>query len=163
MNYTYCPNCGEKLTTKLCGDEGMVPYCEKCDKVYFNFSQPCVICLIADENNNIALIKQSYVSEKYICVAGFLKQAETAELAAAREVNEETGLDVLSVKYLNSYFYEKNDLLMLGFVCSVKRSDFLLSEEVESAKWFSVDEAYEKLRTGSIGKVLLNDWIGFIR
>jgi NAD+ diphosphatase len=119
--------------------------------------------LIADENNNIALIKQSYVSEKYICVAGFLKQAETAELAAAREVNEETGLDVLSVKYLNSYFYEKNDLLMLGFVCSVKRSDFLLSEEVESAKWFSVDEAYEKLRTGSIGKVLLNDWIGFIR
>jgi NADH pyrophosphatase NudC (nudix superfamily) len=47
---------------------------------------------------------------------------------------------------------------MLGFVCTVKRNDFKLSEEVESAKWFNFDEAYDKLRTGSIGKDLLNDW-----
>lgn len=31
MRFTYCPYCGEKLTKKEIGDEGLVPFCEKCN------------------------------------------------------------------------------------------------------------------------------------
>lgn len=30
MHFTYCPHCGTKLTGKEIGDEGIIPYCEKC-------------------------------------------------------------------------------------------------------------------------------------
>ena len=159
MTFQYCPSCGEKLIQKECGDEGLIPFCVTCRKPLFSFSYPCVICLIVDENNQIALIKQSCVSEHYICVAGYVKQCETIEETAKREVEEETGLGVINVKYLNSYYYEKRDNLMFGFVCIVEHSDFSISGEVDSAVWFSIEEAEALLRQGSIGKNLLRDFL----
>ena len=159
MKFSFCPDCGSKLLEKECGDEGLVPFCPQCSKPLFSFSYPCVICLVTDENKQIALIKQSYVSDRYICVAGYVKQGETIENTAKREVEEETGLKVKSVKYIKSYYYQKCDNLMFGFVCHVNHSDFILSDEVESAKWFSINEAQELLRPGSIGKDLLKDYL----
>lgn len=160
MIFLFCPQCGDKLThNKTFGDEGIIPFCEKCRRPWFGFSYPCVICLVIDKDNNIALIKQSYVSDSHVCVAGYIKEGETAECTAKREVFEETGLNVLSLKYINSYHFKKNDNLMLGFVCLVKKDDFSLSCEVDSADWFTLDEAKLRLRTGSIGLRLLNDYL----
>lgn len=30
MKYTYCPHCGDKLMKKEIGDEGLIPFCERC-------------------------------------------------------------------------------------------------------------------------------------
>jgi NAD+ diphosphatase len=159
MKYTYCPKCGEKLTKKSFGDEVDVPFCEKCKCPHFDFSQPCVICLVVDPDNKIALIRQSYVSDKFVCVAGYMKQGETAEGTAVREVKEETGLQVLAAQYVKSYYYSKKDMLMLGFVCRVEKGNFALSNEVESAEWFTVEEARGCLQQGSTAMELLNDWV----
>ena len=159
MTFQYCPNCGEKLIQKEIGDEGLIPYCNSCNRPFFPFSYPCVICLIIDHENHIALIKQSYVSDRYICVAGYVKQGETVESAAKREVEEEIGISVLSAQYINSYYYEKSDNLMCGFVCTVDRADFHISCEVDSAQWFSLEDAEKHLRQGSVGQDLLRDYL----
>ena len=124
MTFQFCPDCGKKLIQKECGDEGLIPFCDVCNKPLFSFSYPCVICLITDQNNHIALIKQGYVSNRYICVAGYVKQGETIEETAKREVEEETGITVLSAKYIHSYYYEKRDNLMFAFVCTVEHANF---------------------------------------
>lgn len=159
MEYLHCPICGEKLIKKPIGDEGHTPFCKTCDRPWFNFSYPCVICLCVDENENIALIKQSYISDRFICVAGYVKQGETIETAAKREVEEETGLSVLGVDYVNSYYYEKRDNLMFGFVCRVKNGPFNLSGEVDEAEWFTLENADALLRQGAIGQDLLHDYL----
>ena len=41
-------------------------------------------------------------------------------------------------------------MLMLGFCARVKKSDFVLSDEVESAVWVPFDEALSLIREGSI-------------
>lgn len=159
MKFEFCPKCGMKLTPKTIGDEGLVPYCTKCERPWFSFSYPCVICLVINENNEIALIKQSYGEDRYVCVAGYIKQGESAEECAAREVKEEIGLEVQSVRYISSYSYEKRDNLMLGFVCFVKSCDFTLSCEVDKAMWFTPEEADEKLKNANIAHRLLMDYL----
>lgn len=163
MKLNYCPTCGAALQGRVLGDEGVVPYCETCSRPWFSFSFPCVICFVVDDGGNIALIKQSYVSEHFVCVAGHIKQGETAENTAAREVEEELGLQVLGVKYLSSYYFEKHDDLMLGFVCRVNRGSFNLSCEVEEARWFTAQEADRALRAGSVAHRLLDDYLASVR
>lgn len=159
MQLTYCPQCGLRLNGKNIGDEGSVPWCDSCSRPWFGFSYPCVLCLVVDEKCRIALIKQSYVSEHFVCVAGHVKERETIEETAAREVSEELGLTVTDVRYIASYYYEKHDDLMLGFVCRVVNSEFALSCEVDSARWFTLAEALNALRPGSIGSRLLERYI----
>ena len=50
--------------------------------------------------------------------------------------------------------------LMLGFVVRVNKSEFSIQpEEVESAAWYSIDEAKYELSKGMTGKDLLRDWL----
>ena len=160
MDFTFCPQCGEKLFPKVCGDEGETPYCNSCNRPFFPFSYPCVICLCIDgDSSEIALIKQGYVSENYVNVAGYVKRGEIPENTAVREVKEEIGLDVVSVSYAGSWYHAKSDNLMLGFVCKVKRGELILSPEVDEACWFPVEKAREILRRDSIGMSLLEKYL----
>lgn len=158
MDFIHCPVCGEKLGGRQIGDEGIVPYCESCKRPWFPFSYPCVICLAINEDNEIVLIRQTYATTRFVCVAGFISHGETAENTVVREIGEEIGLDVLSVRYVGSYYYEKNDNLMLGFAVRVRKAPFRLSEkEVETAQWFSVEDAEKELSKGTTGICLLRD------
>lgn len=160
MQFSFCPDCGAALTPKSIGDEGMVPFCDACSRPWFSFSYPCVICCVFNETEDrVLLIRQNYVGDRYISVAGYVKQGETIEETARREVKEETGLTPCSVQFVKSYFYEKRDQLMFGFAVRVKAGEIALSCEVDEAKWFSVAEALQRLREGSIGIQLLEDYL----
>lgn len=159
MTFRHCPDCGAQLIRHEGGPKS-APYCEGCRRAWYPVSLPCVICLVVNEYNEIALIKQTYATENKVCVAGFIEQGETAEQAASREVREETGLEPVSVRYISSYYYEKSDDLMLGFLVRVNKSEFSIQpEEVESAAWYSIDEARYELSKGMTGKDLLRDWL----
>ncbi len=155
MQYIHCPQCGARLTAKEIGDEGLVPFCESCRCPWFSISTPCVICLLHDGAGSIALIEQTYGTKGFKCVAGYLKAGETAEECVHREISEETGLEVTFLTYLRSWYHDRGDNLMLGFVCKVERGDFALSGEVASARWFTPEEAHAALREGSIAQQLL--------
>lgn len=154
MIFRHCPQCGKKLILKEIGDEGEVPYCPDCTRPFFSFSYPCVICLVTDGAGQFALIKQGYVSERYVFVAGYVQRGETLEAAAAREVEEETGLKVRSVKYLESFYFERDDNLMAGFEVTVEHGDFSLSREVDSAEWFGEEKVGGLLVNSNVCKAL---------
>ena len=70
----YCPECGNKLILKKAGDDGDIPYCQKCQKYFFNKFSVCVIALVVNEFNEIALLKQLYLSDKYCTFpAGYMQ------------------------------------------------------------------------------------------
>ncbi len=151
MHFIYCPHCGNKLIDKEIGDEGMIPYCEACRVPLWDMFSTCVICAVVNELNEIALIKQQYVSAtSYVCVAGIMQLGENAEETAIREIEEEIGLNVEELQYIRSYFYDKKHMLMLGYRANVKKADFALSQEVDSVAWIPLTDALSKLREGSI-------------
>ena len=95
MRYLYCPRCGRKLTPRPAGDDGLVPYCDDCGQYWFDSFASCVIVLVANEFREIAMLRQSYLSDEYWSyVAGFITPGETAEQTAFREVREELGLEL---------------------------------------------------------------------
>lgn len=151
MKFTYCPHCGSKLIRKEIGDEGLIPYCDSCKVPLWDMFTTCIICAVVNEENEIALIRQNYVSTtNYVCVAGVMKLGESAEECAAREIQEEIGLHVNNLEYIGSYPYLKKEMLMIGFKATVKKDEFRISSEVDSVKWFPLSEAPRQLREGSI-------------
>ncbi len=58
--------------------------------------------------------------------------------------------------YIYSCSYLKEEMLMLGYKAVVKKADFILSGEVDSARWFKAEEALSRLREGSIAWQLVS-------
>ncbi len=160
MKFVHCPHCGDKLIPKNIGDEGLVPFCNICDRPVFNIPYACTITLVVNELREVALIKQSYVSQSnYVLVAGYIKSGESAEETAAREAQEEIGVIPHTIQYVKSYYYEKKDMLMLGFVALADKCNLSISVEVDEAEWFTMEEALTMLKDGSIAIQLLKDYI----
>ncbi len=161
MRFKFCPHCGSELIDKEIGDEGMVPFCENCDKPWFDTFSTCIIALVINEYEEAALLRQDYISAKYYnLVSGYMKPNETAELTAEREISEELGLNVDSLTLTGTYWFDKKDMLMIGFTAKAKKSEFKLSDEVNSARWVNVRDAIGMVHPkGSVSYALLEKYI----
>lgn len=146
MHYIYCPQCGKKLIAKAAGDDGDVPFCNSCGTYWFDTFPCCTITLVANECNEIALLRQDYMSSKHAnFVSGYITPNETAEENALREVKEELGITAERLEYAGTYWYDKKGLLMHGFIAFAKKCDFTLSDEVDFAEWVDAKAALEKM------------------
>ena len=162
MRFKYCPDCGARLSEREIGDEGVVPYCESCEKPWFPLFSTCVIVLITTvSGDEVLLLRQNYISTRYFnLVSGYMKPGETAEETVIREVKEEVGLDVLTVEATGSYWFEKKDMLMLGFIGRVEKAPVKLSSEVDRAEWFPAGEAPGLVHpAGSISHTLAEEFL----
>lgn len=138
----YCIQCGKSLTNKAVGDEGEQRYCSDCGKFYFDNPTSCVIAAIIDENNRVLLLKQNYISKSnYTLCSGYLKKGDTLEETVVREVFEETGQQVVSCEYVQSYYFAPKNLIMAGFIAYVKADAFGASNEVDELLWADLDKA----------------------
>lgn len=142
MDLNFCTQCGKPLTYKLIGDEGEQKYCDHCNKFYFDNPASCVLVTIINDNNQVLLLKQNYISTKnYTLCSGYLKKGDTLEETVAREVFEETGQRVISCEYVQSYYFAPKNLIMTGFIAYVKAREFGDSNEVDGLVWVDLDKA----------------------
>ena len=161
MRFRYCPDCGEKLTLKQLGDEGGVPFCKKCGKPWFEMFPSAVIVLVVNEDGEAALLRQSYISNKYCnLVSGYMKPGENAEETARREVAEEIGIELDELRLVGTYWFAKKDMLMIGFIGRTTDGEFTLSKEVDSAEWVSAGKAIKLVHPkGSVSYALLDEYL----
>ncbi|MBE6939935.1 MAG: NUDIX domain-containing protein [Ruminococcaceae bacterium] len=142
MHYIYCPKCGNKLQPRQAGDDGAVPYCESCSRYWFDSFSNLVMVLVYNEQDEIVLTRQGYLSQQYAnLTSGYIQPGESAEEAAAREVREELGFAVQKLTFAGTCWFEQSDMLITGFAAYVPKQDFCLSEEVDSAQWVPYEEA----------------------
>ncbi len=151
----YCMHCGTKLTEKYLEDEGMIPYCPNCQEFRFPVFNTAVSMIVTNHaHDEICLIKQ-YNKDSYILVAGYVNKGEDAEDAVCREVKEEMDLDVDEVTFNHSHYYAKSNTLMLNFTAVVKNQDAHPNHEIDSYRWFSVEDARKNIRDGSLAESFL--------
>ncbi|MDE5653987.1 MAG: NUDIX domain-containing protein [Clostridia bacterium] len=157
MRFTYCPDCGKKLITKPIGDEGNIPYCEDCQRPLFDMFSSCVIVLVTDGKGQVVLLNQNYISTKYFnLVSGYIKPKETAETTAYREVKEEVGLDLTSLQFVGTYWFDKKEQLMIGFIGKTDTKELTLSGEVDGAQWVDAKQALSMVHPkGSVSYALI--------
>lgn len=152
MRYIYCPKCGTKLTEHEAGDEGKVPYCTECDKLWFDTFSCCSIVLVANEYNEIALLRQNYMSDKYTTfVSGYITPGETAEQCAYREVKEEIGVELESLENCGTFWFERMEQLMHAYIGKAKKCELKLSQEVNEAEWTKAEDVINTIFPDSPG------------
>lgn len=158
MRFIHCPECGERLISRDLGDDKDVPWCVRCGKPWFDMFPSCVIVLVYNDNNEVLLLNQGYISTQYRnLVSGYMKPGESAEETARREVLEETGIKVDSLDFAGTYWFAKKQMLMIGFMahCSDSSHSLRLSLEVDGADWVQSDEAPNLVHPkGSVSHIL---------
>lgn len=164
MKFDYCPLCGEKLELKDSWDEGMVPYCNKHDMMFFDLPKPCVVVAVV-KGGEIILLKQSYIyKDSKVLISGYVGVDEEAEQTVYREVKEETGIIVKNIKYLGSDFVRGKELLMLTYLAYYESGEIKKSTEVEGAAWYNIEDALYELNEDKVGKRVVRkvlDEIGY--
>ena len=139
-------------------NEGVVPYCPKCEQYRFPQYNVAVSMIVVNEEKDEILLIQQYGRPSYILVAGYVSRGESLEDAVAREVREETGMTVSHMKFNRTQFFEKSDTLMCNFTAFVKDSSELdPNYEVDSYAWFTRDEARANIRPNSLAEHFLVD------
>ena len=142
MRFQFCPHCGSRTVPREIGDEGLVPWCDSCKIPLFPMFSTCIIALAVNEEGEVALLRQGYLSSQYhVLVSGYMKPGESAEVCAAREIREELGLEVSRLVLTGTYWLEKKDMLMIGFLARVQKKNFRLSQEVDQAVWLDPQQA----------------------
>lgn len=142
MDFKYCPDCGEKLVGRELGDEGLVPWCERCHKPWFPMFASAIIALVYNEYGEVLLLRQGYISTQYAnLVSGYIKPGENAEETSIREIFEETGQVVEELTPVLTNWFAKKDMMMLGYFAKVNKRELKLSVEVDSAEWVKAEDA----------------------
>ncbi|WP_405379160.1 NUDIX domain-containing protein [Phascolarctobacterium sp.] len=142
MHFTYCPQCGNKLGKCEFGDDGFVPWCENCHQPFFDIFPIVTVTMVVNELGEVALLKPKYMTDKYYnFIAGYIKPGEQAEVCAAREVEEEIGIEPHDLQFMCSQWIEEQQLLLVGFAAHATKGQFTLSQELDKAEWVPAEDA----------------------
>ena len=158
MEMNYCIHCGTRLTFREHPTDGQIPYCESCGDYRFPVFSTAVSMLVMNPEKTRILLITQYGRPHFILPAGYVDKGESAEHAVRRELDEELGMIPLSVRYLNSHYYEPSETLMLNYIVTVKEAEPQPNWEVDSWRWFSIGEARKIVRPGGLAERLLADW-----
>ena len=156
----YCRNCGEKLALRFCENEGLIPYCNRCENYMFPQFSVAVSMVVTNRAQDKILLAKHVEDEDFILFAGYIKKGENAEKTIPREIKEELGLNVVKAKYTSSRYHAPKEILMLNFIVVVEEQPIKLKEdEIAQARWCSFEEAAELIRKGTTAEYFLQNAI----
>ncbi|MFN0192690.1 MAG: NAD(+) diphosphatase [Aestuariivirga sp.] len=136
---SFCSNCGAKLEI---ADAGYRRHCSACEADHFPRTDPVVIMAVVSPLGILLGRQSSWLPGMYSALAGFVEPGETLEEAARREIFEEAGIPVGDVRYVASQPWPYPSSLMIGLIGEALDTTIKIDEsELETARWFPVDEA----------------------
>jgi NAD+ diphosphatase len=134
----HCVVCGGALRTE---DGGFAKVCGECETRTFPRTDPAVMVLVTREERALLARQHGFPKGMYSALAGFVEPGESLEECVHREVGEEIGLPVRTLRYHDSQGWPFPRSLMIGYLAEAGPGDVVLEEEeLEEARWFTRDE-----------------------
>jgi NAD+ diphosphatase len=166
--HRFCGRCGSPTR---CEEAGHMRRCTSpaCNTMHFPRTDPAVIMLVSDGERALLGRNRNFpATGMYSTLAGFVEPGESLEDAVAREVREETGIEVEAVYYHSSQPWPFPANIMLGFHAAARTTQITIDYgELADARWFERDwllshvddDTFRLPRLDSIARRLIEDWL----
>ncbi|MEM8787478.1 MAG: NAD(+) diphosphatase [Pseudomonadota bacterium] len=165
--HRFCARCGAPSNVSMAGWRRT---CPACGAHHFPRTDPVVIMLITHGDRLLLGRSPGWPEGMYSLLAGFMEPGESVEAAVRREVAEEAGIAVGSVRYLSSQPWPFPASLMIG-CWGVAETDAITLDpvELEDAVWLtraqliaertSPNPRLRPARRGAIAQFLIEHWL----
>jgi len=164
--HPFCSRCGHATEP---ADAGHVRRCPSCEALHHPRTDPVVIMLVHDGERALLGRQERWKAGRWSTFAGFVEPGESLELAVAREVAEEAGVEVADVRYRSSQPWPFPASLMVGFDARYAGGEAAARDgELEGVRWFSRDELAAVARgetdlnlppSVAISRRLIDEWL----
>lgn len=127
----FCPKCGSPHFD-ISGDRSLK--CSKCGFHFFVNASAAVAALVTDGNNKLMLVTRGIEPNygKLDLPGGFVDHNESVETAVKRELFEELGMKIKSMKYISS---APNEYIFSGFsVFTIDMAFEVIPESIDNLK-----------------------------
>ena len=138
--HRFCGACGAPAVAESAGH---VMACSRasCATQFFPRIDPAIIVLVTDGDRALLGRQASWPAGRYSTIAGFVEPGESFEDCVAREVLEETGVEVLDMEYHSSQPWPFPSSLMIGYLARARTTAIDCPDgELEDARWFTPQE-----------------------
>ncbi|WP_165040215.1 NUDIX domain-containing protein [Dysgonomonas sp. ZJ709] len=144
--FRFCPKCGSHHFVE---NNFKSKKCEDCGFVYYFNSCSSTIALIINDKDELLVATRAHepAMGTLDLPGGFVDMYETGEEAVAREVKEETNLNILDLRYWfsipNTYVYSGFEVhtLDLVYLCKVSDKEQLKADDdVEKLEFIKISE-----------------------
>ncbi len=143
--YTYCPQCaGELDKVTIAGTPRM--RCPSCGWIHWRNPGVGAAVIVWDDAGRILLVRRAKGASRpglWSVPAGFVSYGEEVREAAARELQEETGLiaDIGEVIHVASNFHDPEKLTVgVWFAGRVTGGELQAGDDADDAQFFDLDE-----------------------
>ncbi|NID04894.1 NAD(+) diphosphatase [Luteibacter jiangsuensis] len=164
----FCSQCGAPTLVVASGHRVQ---CTNPDGAHMHFPRTDAAIIVIVEDGDACLLgrQRGWPPGRYSTLAGFIEPGESLEDAVRREVREESGVEVLHATYHSSQPWPLPASLMVGFTATAKtREIHLRDDELEDARWFTVDDIVQGMASGTLGVPpplsvsyrLIEHWLG---
>ncbi len=110
--WNFCPECATPLEPRDTGGR-VRPACPKCHFTHWNNPLPVLAALVEYEGRILLARNALWTNGMFALITGFMEAGETPEQGMARELKEETNLDVDRMTLIGVYeFMRKNELII---------------------------------------------------
>jgi len=133
----FCGVCGGGIVFER---GGMLARCEQCGSEHYPRVDPAIIVSVANRGRLLLGRQPHWEPHRYSILAGFVEPGETFEQAVAREVREETQVQIKNLRYVASQPWPFPSALMVGFHANGFDDVPTVNGELEDARWFSAQE-----------------------
>jgi NAD+ diphosphatase len=165
--HRFCGLCGSPTQSEEAGHMRRCTNAD-CKAMHFPRTDPAVIMLVTDGERALLGRNKNFPPGMYSTLAGFVEPGESLEDAVAREVREETAIEIGQVVYHSSQPWPFPANIMLGFHAEAVTSEITVDYgELEDARWFERDwllahvddNSFRLPRLDSIARRLVGDWL----
>ena len=167
QRHRFCGVCGSPTLSEEAGHMRRCMNAD-CKTMHFPRTDPAVIMLVSDGERALLGRNKNFPPGMYSTLAGFVEPGESLEDAVAREVREETAVEVGAVTYHSSQPWPFPANIMLGFHAEAATTEITVDYgELEDARWFerdwllthTDDNTFRLPRLDSIARRLVEDWL----
>jgi NAD+ diphosphatase len=136
-SHQFCGACGA-ATRVAVGERARI--CERCGLAHYPRLAPSMIVAVEREGTLLLARAPHFPRGIYSVLAGFVEPGESVEETVAREVYEETSIEVQDIRYFASQPWPYPHSLMLGFQARWRAGEIRVDGvEIEDAGWFPPD------------------------